>query len=143
VKPYLLDVNLLLALAWPSHQHHRLAQQWFAESRAAGFRTCPLTETAFVRISSNPAFTGDAVSPRAAMDLLEAVRAMPEHGFWPDDLALCEAFREGVELGLHRQITDAYLIALARTHGGVLATLDRDTLAVPGAAEFVAVIAEV
>ena len=32
----------------------------------------------------------------------------------------------------HRQITDAYLVALATSRGGVLATLDRGVLAVVG-----------
>ena len=54
MRPYLLDINVLLALTWPSHVFHPQAQEWFARNRAAGFRTCPLTEIGFVRISSNP-----------------------------------------------------------------------------------------
>jgi predicted nucleic acid-binding protein len=34
-----------------------------------------------------------------------------------------------VLLGSHRQITDGYLLALARAHDGVVATLDRGILA--------------
>ena len=88
MKPYLLDVNVLIALVWPSHLHHEQAQRWFARRRAAGFRTCPLTQTAFVRISSNPNFTPNAVGPREALALLDRITSMPEHAFWPDDLPL-------------------------------------------------------
>jgi len=128
VKPYLLDVNVLIALVWPSHVHHGLAQAWFSERRAAGFRTCPLTEIGFIRISTNSKFTSEAVLPTEALAILERIRSMPEHEFWPDDLAISTALGGGAGIVGHRQITDAYLLALARSHGGVLATLDRGAL---------------
>ena len=135
MKPYLLDVNVLIALAWPSHVHHRVARRWFARIRSAGFRTCPMTQAGFVRISSNPAFTDDAASPQGAMGLLDAVTALPEHDFWPDDLPLREAIPAGAPLLGHRQVTDAYLLGLAKARGGRLATLDRAVLTLPGAAQ--------
>jgi len=128
MKPYLLDINVLIALAWPNHLHHRDAQAWFSRKGAAGFRTCPITEAGFVRISSNPAFTSEAVAPGDAMALLERMTKLRGHGFWPDDLALREAVR-GLALAGHRQVTDAYLLALASAHGGVFATLDRGAAA--------------
>jgi uncharacterized protein len=129
VKPYLLDVNVLLALAWPNHVHHREAQTWFASKRAGGFRTCPITQTGFVRISSNPAFTAEAVTPVEALALLDTMAQLPGHEFWPDDLALRDAVAGLPTVTGHRQVTDAYLVALAVAHGGVLATLDRAVLA--------------
>jgi toxin-antitoxin system PIN domain toxin len=132
LKPYLLDVNLLIAMAWPSHVHHYMAQKWFAKKRHAGFRTCPLTQIGFVRISSNPKFTPDAVSPREALTLLERVTTLPEHKFWPSDLVLSDAIAKLEPIIGHRQITDAYLLALARDRRGILATLDRGTLALAG-----------
>lgn len=51
----LLDVNLLVALAWPNHVHHQAALGWFQRNQAAGWATCPLTESGFVRVSSNSA----------------------------------------------------------------------------------------
>ena len=89
------------------------------------FRTCPLTQSGFVRISSNPAFTANAATPLEALALLRRITELPGHGFWPDDLPLDEAFPPAVWLGSHRQITDGYLLALAAAHDGVLATLDR------------------
>jgi len=125
-RPYLLDVNVLLALAWPSHVHHREAQAWFVKKRKAGFRTCPLTQAAFVRISSNPQFSGSAVSAATALELLSQITGMAEHQFWPDDLSFLEALQQaGGYIAGHRQVTDAYLAGLAHTHSGTFATLDR------------------
>lgn len=135
MKVHLLDVNLLIALAWPSHVHHELAQRWFAAHSRAGWATCPLTQLGLVRISSNPAIIADAVMPGEALALLERIVKLPGHQFWPDELSLYElATREGFALGGHRQLTDAYLLALAVSRGGKLATLDRGlrTLAKPG-----------
>lgn len=133
MKPYLLDTNVLIALAWPSHLHHGQAQRWFAKRRAAGFRTCPLTQTGFVRISSNPRFTADAVPPKQALALLDRITALAGHGFWPDHLPLNRAIgKEDLIVG-HRQITDAYLLALAIARKGRLATLDRGVLSLPAA----------
>lgn len=89
-----------------------------------------MTQAGFVRLSSNPSFTRNAVSPRAALALLDRVTAMPEHEFWPDDLPVGEAIgRDQVIVG-HRQIMDGYLLGLAESRGGMVATLDRGMLAV-------------
>ena len=132
MKPRLLDINVLLALAWPAHVHHRQAQEWFARNRSAGFRTCPLTQLGFVRISCNPNFTPSAMTPASALALLDRITAMPEHGFWPDDLTLGQAIAAEELLVGHRQVTDAYLLALAESHGGIIATLDRGMLSAAG-----------
>lgn len=120
MKPYLLDTNVLIALAWPNHVHHRETLEWFQAKASKGFRTCPITQTGFVRISSNPAFTPNPPTPVEALALLQQITQLSGHGFWPDDLPLGETL-----LATHRQVTDAYLLALAAAHDGVLATLDR------------------
>ena len=125
MKPYLLDTNVLLALAWPNHVHHREAIEWFRDRAGLGFATCPLTQTGFVRISSNPSFTAHAVTTGEAVALLGRLTALPGHRFWPDDLPLSDACPSDGSLATHRQVTDAYLLALAGSHDGVLATLDR------------------
>ena len=53
---FLLDANLLIALAWPEHEAHNRAGSWFARHSRSGWATCPFTQAAFVRILSNPAF---------------------------------------------------------------------------------------
>ena len=122
----LLDVNVLVALFDPDHVHHDAAHSWLAAHRHQGWATCPLTQLAFVRISSNPAIVPAAVSPRQAVRLMADVTAQPGHEFWPDALELTGVaeFSAAALVG-HRQVTDAYLVALARSHGGRLATLDR------------------
>lgn len=122
---YLLDTNVLIALAWPNHVHHQETVDWFARKGSGGFRTCPITETGFVRISSNPAFTPNAVAPSEALALLARITQLPGWGFWPDDLPLAATFSSPVHPATHRQVTDGYLLALAKAHGGVLATMDR------------------
>jgi uncharacterized protein len=122
----LLDVNLLIALAWPQHVHHAIAQAWFAKASRHSWATCPLTQLAFVRISSNPRMIPEAVSPRDAAKLLKAVSRLPRHVFWNDDLSVLDLkLFESLTLAGHRQVTDAYLLELAEKHDGRLATLDK------------------
>ena len=122
---FLLDTNLLIALLWPSHERHTTAVEWFTRHRAQGWATCPLTQSGFIRIVSNPAFSRDAVRPSEAAHVLSANTAAPDHLFWPAD----GSFRDvcsfaGPRLVGHQQVTDAYLLGLALRHGGSLATLD-------------------
>ena len=125
MKGYLLDTNVLIALLWPSHARHDLAVKWFARHRGKGWATCPLTESGFVRILSNAAFSRDAVTPREAAGVLAANTAAKDHVFWPDELPLAKAIAfAGVRLVGHQQVTDAYLLGLALRRGGLLATLD-------------------
>ena len=50
----LLDVNLLISLAWPNHVHHASALAWFGARDGQPWATSPVTEAGFVRVSSNP-----------------------------------------------------------------------------------------
>jgi toxin-antitoxin system PIN domain toxin len=126
VKATLLDLNILTALLWPAHEHHDAAHRWFAAGADASWATCALTQLGFVRIVSNPAFSRDALSPADATALLARNLGHQGHQFWSDDLELPAAI-SGIEGRLqgHRQVTDAYLLALAHRNKGVLATFDR------------------
>ncbi len=122
---YLLDTNVLIALLWPSHTSHELVLAWFGRHRGKGWASCPLTEAAFVRIVSNPAFSRDAVTPREAAGLLAANIAADDHVFWPIDLGIESVLdATGTRLVGHQQVTDSYLLALSIKSGGRLATLD-------------------
>lgn len=126
MKTALLDVNVLIALLWPAHEHHDAAHEWFA-SRGPRSRwaTCPLTQLAFVRIVSNPAFSPDALAPADALGLLERNVARPTHEFWPDEIALMKAVAPvAPRLQGYRQLADAYLLGLALKRRGVLASFD-------------------
>jgi uncharacterized protein len=125
VTRYLLDTNVLIALLWPSHARHELAVRWFGRHRDQGWATCPFTQTGFIRIVSNPAFSRDAVLPREAIQVLAANTAAADHAFWPDDAPYAEVGEFAAERLLgHQQVTDAYLLGLAVRRGGALATLD-------------------
>ncbi|MGI9022281.1 MAG: type II toxin-antitoxin system VapC family toxin, partial [Acidimicrobiales bacterium] len=50
----LLDVNVLIALAWPNHVHHDRARSWFSGPGSSGWATRPLPQHGFVRVSSHP-----------------------------------------------------------------------------------------
>ena len=125
MSAYLLDVNFLVALMWPTHEAHNLVHQWFARHSKKGWATCPFTQAGFVRIVSNPAFSPDAVTPQEAIGILRVNCKQHFHHFWKDDIPVTKAlsFFQGRLVG-HRQITDAYLLALAIDHDGMLATLD-------------------
>jgi toxin-antitoxin system PIN domain toxin len=118
---YLLDANVLLALAWPSHEFHEAAHRWWTGSRKR-WATCALTELAFIRLSSNPVFTRDAVTPYEAATLLDHLVDLGQHEYWTDLPHLKrEDFRK---VSGHKQLTDLYLTKLAVGHEAKLATFD-------------------
>jgi uncharacterized protein len=123
VRPGLLDTNVLLALAWPNHQHHAAAHAWFRREARFGWATCAVTQLGFIRLSSNPAYSADAVQPRAAAALLHELVAHEHHSFWQSPAADRASTYERA-LG-HQQVNDAYLAAVAKARGGRLVTFDR------------------
>jgi uncharacterized protein len=130
----LLDVNLLISLAWPNHVYHSSARAWFLARDGELWATSPVTEAGFVRVSSNPSAIPTAVTPGEARTLLGQMRQVDGHVFLPDDVELVvgsERALAGRIVG-HRQVTDAHLLALARRHGARLATLDRAVTALAG-----------
>jgi uncharacterized protein len=122
----LLDVNLLVALFDPDHIHHDLAHDWFAEARASGWATCPVTENGLVRVVSNPSYGSSATGVADLVKRLQTFCASGQHHFWSDTVSLTDSrvFNRSVVRG-HRQLTDVYLLGLACKMGGQLATFDR------------------
>ena len=78
----LLDINVLLALAWPNHDHHEAAHRWFDEVPDRKWATCTLTQLGFIRISSNPAAIPQSVTPQQAATVLKELCADQDHEFW-------------------------------------------------------------
>ena len=121
----LLDVNVLIALFDADHVSHPQATRWLQENGKAGWASCPITQNGFLRIMSQPGYPNSAPVHVLAGRLRQATsHAM--HEFWPDSLSV---FDEGVvdTRRVHgpRQLTDVYLLALARSHGGRLVTFDK------------------
>ena len=120
----LFDVNVLIALLDQAHPHHSAALAWFSANIKQGWASCPITQNGCVRIMSQPSYPG-ARSPAQVIDRLHDAIAHTAHAFWPDDASIVNA--NAVDRSrLHgaRQITDAYLLALAVKHGGRLVSFD-------------------
>lgn len=131
----LLDVNVLLALLDADHVDHLRARAFLQQEIGDGWASCVITQNGFVRVISQPSYPSP-VPPSAAMARLAAACAGERHRFWPCDMSLLDSERiDGSRLHGPRQITDAYLLALAVRHGGRFATFDRSVpiSAVPAA----------
>ena len=123
---FLLDVNVLIALIDPGHVAHDVAHRWFETVGAADWATCPITENGVIRIVGLPKYPNTPGSPRFVASMVNTLRHLHGHRFWPDDLSLVGSDRIDVSRILtSAQVTDIYLLALASFHGGELATLRR------------------
>jgi toxin-antitoxin system PIN domain toxin len=126
----LLDVNALVALAWDSHVHHAAMRAWFKVNGSAGWATCPITESGFVQVSSNPIVLPSAIGVDAARGVLATLRSHSDHRFLIDDVSMGDS--DVPSIAGYRQVTDAHLLTLARRHGVRLVTFDLGILAMGG-----------
>lgn len=126
----LLDMNALVALAWDSHIHHAQIRAWYARQPDGAWATCPVTESGFVRVSSNPKVLPAPVGVETAREILAALRATAGHRFLADDVSVADP--DVPRLAVHRQVTDAHLLTLARRHGTRLVTFDAGIDALAG-----------
>ncbi|WP_042724958.1 PIN domain-containing protein [Chthoniobacter flavus] len=117
---FLLDVNLLLACGWQTHVEHARALAWL--DGQSEFYTCALVELGFIRVSMGPGF-------RALFtDTLPALREIKSRS----SARTIEVDLDVIQLPIvssHSDVTDAYLVSLARSHGLQLATLDAPLIA--------------
>ncbi|HVL84637.1 MAG TPA: type II toxin-antitoxin system VapC family toxin [Pseudonocardia sp.] len=118
----LLDVNALVALAWDSHVHHARIRRWFADHGRDGWASCPITQSGFVRVSSNPHILPSPIGVEAARGVLSALTAVSGHTFLVDDVSVIA--EDVPTITGHRQVTDAHLLTLARRRGARLVTFD-------------------
>ncbi|HOB96204.1 MAG TPA: PIN domain-containing protein [Aquabacterium sp.] len=122
----LLDVNVLIALLDDAHVFSRRANHWL-DAAPRRIATCPIVENGVIRILSAPAYSAThRLTPEQVADGLKALREGLDHAFWPDAVSLLDdALFDFSRLHGHRQITDAYLLALAVRNGGMLASFDQ------------------
>jgi predicted nucleic acid-binding protein len=121
----LLDVNMLLACGWQTHLRHAEAVAWL--DGLPEFYTCPLVELGFLRVSMGPAFRTmfeDAARVLADLKRRTGARMMA------DDFDTARL----PSLASYAEVTDAYLVELARSKGLHLATLDEALCERPWAA---------
>lgn len=121
----LLDVNILVALFDRDHPHHDVAHDWFTDAQAA-WATCSLAQNAVIRILSNPRYHP---IHQPVVDVVGSLRRFcesPHHQFWAAPVSLTDqSLFDVAQVRGYRQLTDVYLLGLAKKMGGYLATLDR------------------
>ena len=123
----LLDANVLFALGWSHHTHHRAANIWFDSRSAEPWATCLITQSAFLRLSLNQHAMNAEVSVADAMAVLRSLVAHPSHVYLGQETPLTDG-SFGILAGRltgYRQVTDATLLHIAAHHGASLATFDR------------------
>lgn len=118
----LLDVNVLLALSWDQHVHHRVAQQRF--TKLDTWFTSSTTEAGLVRLLLTELVVGRKVTGTEALGHLAAIRQVPGWGFLPHTSSLASPSIDTRVLMGRRQVTDLQLINLAAAHDTRLATFD-------------------
>jgi toxin-antitoxin system PIN domain toxin len=127
---FLLDVNVLIALIDSNHIHHNAANLWFDREGRRSWATCPMTENGVLRIVGSSRYPNSPGTPAAVAEVLIRLCALEGHVFWPDDISLRDsAIIKPPRLLNASHLTDTYLLALAVSKGGRLATLDRRLIA--------------
>jgi predicted nucleic acid-binding protein len=126
---YLLDVNVLLAVAYRMHALHERADRWLDElqetDRSVRLGTCSITELGFVRIACGAARLAQNVGDAQA----DLKRVKKERLFtFLDDGLRADRLPRWVEKS--KQVTDGHLLRLATDHCATFATLDEG---IPGA----------
>lgn len=123
---FLLDVNVLIALIDSNHVAHDAAHEWFEETGHADWATCPLVENGVMRIVGHHRYPGSPGSPGGVATILNAMRGLSGHQFWSDDLSLLTSeLVDSRRILISAHVTDTYLLALAKSKGAFLASLDR------------------
>ena len=119
---YLLDVNVLIALAYEGHVFHAAANRW-ADGRQLA--TCSVSEIGLVRVLCNlPEADFSVADGRRVLAKMKHERGMIQ---FSDD---CSAQDLAAWVKQPRQVTDGHLCNVAGRHKATLATFDQG---IPGA----------
>lgn len=127
------DLNVLVALAWPNHQFHRAAVARMNREKDP-WATCAITQLGFIRLSSTAGVVGRQITPAEARQLLIQLTSHARHRYLentpdPRDEAVG---RYMANIYGHRQVNDAYLVAIASAHSARLVTFDTRIAAFAG-----------
>jgi toxin-antitoxin system PIN domain toxin len=116
---------VLLALLDTDHTEHQRARAWMTAEIADGWASCAITQNGFVRVVSQARYPSP-ISPSEAIDLLSSATSTPHHEFWECSVSILD--RGAIDRSMihrPRQVTDAYLLALATDRGGRFVTFDQ------------------
>lgn len=116
---WLPDGNVLIALMIKSHAANLRATFWL-DALSEQFATCSVSQGTLVRMHMHLA---QDQSSDAAWSALSKIEAHPKHVYWDTDLPYSRVPHRQIQG--HRQVTDAWLVELARRNGGKVATLDQ------------------
>ena len=99
--------------------------KWFRQHARAGWASTAFTQSAFVRIVTQPAFSGRSIAVGEVAELLLRNTGHPKHRLVALDFGFADVWAActGGILG-HRQITDAWLLTAAIRNGMKLLTFD-------------------
>jgi toxin-antitoxin system PIN domain toxin len=122
-QTYLLDGNILIALHLSSHAHFAQATAWVKARNGAILAVCSVTEGTLLRFLMRPRAEEPRVAAAAyAWNVLRRFRKRSNVRFLAADFSYLKV-AYGSLTG-HRDVTDAWLAAVARKHGCRLATFD-------------------
>jgi predicted nucleic acid-binding protein len=127
---YLLDVNALVALGINQHEFHARTANWvrsLAPSKDLELLTCSITELGFVRIVAQVARYGLTLGQAQSLLIRVKTEGLAKFTFISDDQDISQL---PAWVSTPGQVTDGHLVSLAKTHNGLLATLDAK---IPGA----------
>ena len=121
----LLDVNVLIALAWENHLFHPAARKWLEKHERLGWATCAITQIAFIRLSSQTSIFGNqAKTPEQARLLLIECTSRRNHVFFSELPSAGDCHELSRIMGPNK-VTDAYLVSVARFHHSRFVTFDQ------------------
>jgi len=120
----LLDVNVLVALAWSQHPHYEAAHDWYERDGYRGWATTPVTESGFVRVSCQTRVSAIPIAPDVALRSLASIIELPGHRFWADDVRGVTGHLKLPLLRTYRQVSDAHLLTVADRYSGRVTTFD-------------------
>src|SRR5688572_20623437 len=112
--PFLVDINVWLAIAYDLHVHHEPASDWFETIGPEQAFFCRLTQLGFLRLLTNSkVMGGDATSQSKAWQAYDKFVRDPRVSFFQEPQHLEATFRQFTR-SQHRATnvwTDAYLAA--------------------------------
>jgi uncharacterized protein len=122
---YLLDVNALVALGVLQHEFHSRTANWLhtltSGQPSSELLTCSITELGFVRVLAQVSQYGLTLGQAQSLLLQVKTQSIVRFRFISDGHDVSQLPRW---VKNPKQLTDGHLAALAKAHGGVLATLD-------------------
>ena len=123
------DVNFWLALSYPPHIHHELAESWYQSLRPSPILVfCRHTQLSLFRLLSTAAILGrDALSQRRCWEVFDEWMVSGDAVFAeePPELETDMRARTRAESASPKEWADAYLAAFAEAAHLTLVTFDR------------------